>query len=300
MITIENHKSDQGLWNFAIATADRYLGVFDAFVNAGWNPLKLFTVPLKNELGNQQAVISYAEQHAAAIQISRMNAHDLAELREQGCQALIVASYDWIICDWRPFLKYAVNFHCSPLPDGRGPFPFVRAILEGREFWGITCHQLSPEIDKGDILCSENFPLRSDECLESLDLKTQMAAKRLATKVANNFIELWEQATPQESGSYWQKLKIEEQIIDFQKPVESILRHVRAFGAIGSLAKINNTWIHVKRAIGWVERHNHMPGHVVHVFNRSIVIAASDGYIGLIEINLEPPHVAAERISHLE
>jgi len=70
---------------FAITAVDRYLGVFDAFVNAGWTPLKLFTVPARSDQGNQQAVIAYAEQNGAAIQLSRMAARDLAELREHGC-----------------------------------------------------------------------------------------------------------------------------------------------------------------------------------------------------------------------
>jgi methionyl-tRNA formyltransferase len=279
---------------FAITATDRYLGVFDAFVQAGWMPLKLFTVPMKCDLGNQQAVIAYAEQHGAAIQLSRMTARDLAELQEQGCEALIVASYDWKICEWHPFLKYAVNFHSSPLPDGRGPYPVVRAILENRDFWAITCHQLTPEIDKGDILAAEKFPLQPDECHESLDLKIQMAAKRLASRVASQFKELWEQAKPQEGGSYWKKIKMEESVIHFHEPVESIMRHIRAFGAIGSLARIGDTWIIVKRAVGWTEQHNHVPGHVVHVYNRSVVIAASDGYIGLLESDIALPHVVAE------
>jgi methionyl-tRNA formyltransferase len=278
---------------FAITAVDRYLGVFDAFVNAGWTPLKLFTVPARSDQGNQQAVIAYAEQNRAAIQLSRMAARDLAELRERGCDALIVASYDWKVCDWRPFLKYAVNFHASPLPDGRGPYPVVRAILEDRAAWGVTCHRLSPEIDGGDILAGEEFPLRPDECHESLDLKIQMAARRLASRVAGQFAELWGQAAPQRGGSYWRKHKAAEHVIDFRAPTESVLRHVRAFGANGSLACVDGAWFVVKRAVGWTERHDHPPGHAVHVFNRSIVVAARDGYVGLLDSERAPPGVVA-------
>jgi methionyl-tRNA formyltransferase len=269
---------------FAIVTGDRYLGIFEAFVYAGWNPIKLFTShQMESDLSNQKAVLNYAEQHNAAIQLSRITTRDLAELHEQGCEALIVASYNWKICEWYPFLKYAVNFHCSPLPDGRGPYPPVRAILESRDLWAVTCHRLTSELDAGEILSTEKFPLQPDECHESIDLKIQMAAKRLATRVAHQFIELWEQATPQEGGAYWQRPTFEERIIDFQMPVEHILRHIRAFGSNGSFALIDNTWHIVKRAVGWTEQHNHLPNIVVHTFNKSIVVAASDGYIGLIE-----------------
>src|SRR6202050_2340456 len=227
---------------FAIAAIDRYLGVFEAFVEAGWRPLRLFTVPLKSELANQQAVIAFAEQNKAAIQLSRMNARDLAGLREEGCEALIVASYDWKIGDWRTFVKYAVNFHCSPLPDGRGPYPVVRAILDNRDSWGVSCHRLTPQIDRGEILAAEEFPLRPDECHESLDLKIQMAARRLAMRVAGQFTELWERAEPQCGAGYWRKHEVAEHVIDFGEPTDSVLRHVRAFGANGSLACVGGVW----------------------------------------------------------
>jgi methionyl-tRNA formyltransferase len=279
---------------FAIATIDRYLGVFENFVHAGWKPLKLFTVPTSVELANQQAVIAYAQQYKAAIQISPMTEHDLQALKSQGCETLIVASYDWIIPDWRNILDHAVNFHSSPLPHGRGPYPAVRAILENWDHWAITCHKLSPEIDGGDILAAEKFPLQSDECHESIDLKIQMAARTLAKRVAAHFSELWTEATPQTDGSYWPRFKMKQRIVDFSKPVKEILHFIRAFGDTECLVKIYDNWFIVKRAVGWTESHNHPIGQVVHVFNQHTVVAASDGYIGLLQWNFAPPHVVAE------
>lgn len=280
--------------NFAITATDRFLGVFDAFISAGWKPLKLFTVPMVHALSNQQAVIGYAQNHNAAIQLSRMTERDLAELRYQGCEALIVASYDWKIPDWSPYIQYAVNFHSSPLPAGRGPYPVSRAILENWDHWGVTCHKITDKIDQGEILASDQFPLQADECHESLDLKIQMSAKRLASRVAHDFAGLWEQAKPQQIGSYWQKTALPERVIDFTKPVEQIMRHIRAFGSTESLAFVNNTWFIVKRAVGWTEQHQHQPGQIVHVFNRHIVVAVADGYIGLLDNDVVPPHALKE------
>jgi methionyl-tRNA formyltransferase len=284
---------------FAIACVDRYLGVFEAFVRNGWEPVKLFTVPARSELGNQQAAIAFAEKNKMAIQLSPMTERDMAELRGQQCDTLIMASYDWKIPDWQPFLKHAVNFHPSPLPEGRGPYPPVRAILEKRAHWGVTCYRLTPEIDKGDILAMEKFPLQPDECHESIDLKIQMAAKKLALFVAQRFPNLWENAKPQEGGSYWRKYKLADRIVDFMNPIEDILLHIRAFGDSESLAQVNDRWLLVKRAVGWVEEHNNIPGAVVHVFNRTIVVAAVDGYIALLESNIAPHHVILEMQAEL-
>ena len=265
---------------FAITAVDRYLGVFDAFVNAGWVPLKLFTVPARSDQGNQQAVIAYAEKTGARLSCrgsprpiggtarARLRGADRRQLRLEGLRLAAVS-------------EDAVNFHASPLPDGRGPYPVVRAILDGREAWGVTCHRLSQDIDRGDVLAREEFPLRPDECHESLDLKIQMAARRLASRVAGQFAELWEQAEPQRGGSYWRKHEAADHVIDFRDPTESILRHVRA-SVNGSLA-CSAAVVYRQWAVGGSQPHHHPPGCPVHIFNRSIVVAAADGYIGLLD-----------------
>ncbi len=165
---------------FAITACDRYLGVFEAFLDAGWEPVKLFSVPATNVLDANGRAVALAKQHGIDIQMSRMSQADLHDLHMRGCEALIVASYNWRIGDWRPHMKYAVNFHPSPLPLARGPYPMVRAILEARSSWAMSCHKLEPEFDAGDILAAENFALDSEECHESLNLKLQMAGGRLA------------------------------------------------------------------------------------------------------------------------
>ncbi|HUK66772.1 MAG TPA: formyltransferase family protein [Anaeromyxobacteraceae bacterium] len=279
---------------FAITAVDRYLGVFEALVRAGWEPVKLFTVPARSKLDNQQAVLAFAEQKAIPIQLSRLTDRDMQDLRDRGCEALVVASYNWKVPAWEPYLKYAVNFHSSPLPYGRGPYPPVRAILDGWDHWGVTCHRLTAGFDGGDILASEEFPLGQDECHERLDLKIQMAAKRLATRIAGAFPELWHKARPQEQGSYFPKFKLWECVIDFDQPVEHILRHVRAYGAIESFAHVNHAWFVVRQAVGWTEAHEHSPGTVVHVFNQSVVVAAREGYVGLLDVSLAPANLSLE------
>ena len=280
---------------FAITTVDRYLGVFEAFCQAGWTPLKLFTVPVRDpEHGNQRAVIALAESKGAAIQLSRIAQKDLADLGVNGCDVLLVASYDWRVPDWHLLVKYAINFHPAPLPVGRGPYPVPRAILESRPSWAVTCHRLTAQIDAGEILATETFRLRAAECHESLDLRLQMAAKRLAGRVARNFVELWQGATPQGDGSYWPRITMPDRVVDFTRRVDDLLQHVRAYGRTGSVANVNGTWLIVKRAVGWQDTHNAAPGTVVHIHERTIVIAVADGYLALLESSVAPPHVSRE------
>ena len=280
---------------FAIATYDRYLGVFEAFCRAGWIPLKLFTVPLRDpDFGNQRASIALAEQKGASIQLSRISQRDIADIGIAGCDVLIVAGYDWKIPDWNPLLKYAINFHPSPLPVGRGAYPLPRAILENHPSWGVTCHRLTAKIDAGEILAAEHFPLRADECHESLDLRVQIAGRRLADRVARNFGELWRNAAPQGDGTYWPKIMLADKVADFSKPIDDLLRHIRAYGRTGSVANVEGTWHVVKCAVGWQETHEHQPGALVHTHGRAVVVAAPDGYLAILDSEVVPPHLAVQ------
>lgn len=266
---------------FAITASDPFLGVFESLVHAGWQPLKLFTT-----LQNSKAVIEYAQRLAIDVQFSRMDTTDLSSLAAQGCNMLVVASYDWRIPDWHPYLQYAINFHPSPLPYGRGPSPLIHAILEGRQSWGVTCHKIAPDFDTGEMLDAENFPLTDDESYERINLKSQLAAKKLADRVALNFLGLWNNARPQVDGTYFRQWNNDTRTINFSDKVSDILRKVRAFGSLESLASVNGVTVYVRRAVGWVEVHELNPGILIHRDNFTLLVTAQDGYIGIIEWSL--------------
>jgi methionyl-tRNA formyltransferase len=266
------------------------LGVFEAFLDAGWEPVKLFTMPVDNRVERNTDILARAAKEAMAVQISPMSETDLADLSRRACDVLVVASYNWRIPDWRPFLSHAINFHPSPLPEGRGPYPVVHAILDGHHVWGITCHKIEREFDAGEILAQETFSLHDEESFETLDLRLQMAGKRLARVVAEDFHALWSQARPQGTGSYWKHYKDEDRMLDFGAGIADNLRRVRAFGPLETLARVKDTLIHVRRANGWTECHKHSPGSVVHRFHRTLVVAVRDGYLALLEWSLLDPN----------
>jgi methionyl-tRNA formyltransferase len=271
---------------FAITASDRYIGIFQAFLDRGWTPLKLFTTPVDQRLHRNTAVIDLAQRLKIDAQISRMTVSDLEDLARRGCEALIVASYSWRIGDWRPHLRYAVNFHPSPLPRGRGPYPVPAAILAGESVWGVACHKLEREFDSGDVLRKIEFPLSPSDDHDTVDLRIQLAARRLAAEVAERFVEYWDAAIPQVGGSYTPMWKPEERVLDFGRPVEEILRRLRAFGPIECCVMLDNRRLFVRRAVGWTEAHAHLPGTVIYTNSLALVIAARDGFIGLTEWTL--------------
>lgn len=278
---------------FAMVGVDRYLGVHQAFVKAGWSLAKLFTIPKPCESGNQERLIAEAEASGADLQLTRITPEDLAHLGEIGCDALVVASYPWKIPDWRPYLRYGLNFHASPLPEGRGGYPLPQAILEGRAAWGVSCHQLTDAFDAGDLLAVDHFPMSADERLETLDLKVQMSAKRLAARVAADLPGLWRAAKPQGPGSYWRTPTYRDRLINFARPVAEIAALDRAYGAGELLALVNDVCVAAHRLACWREAHGGPPGVVAHLFNRTIVMTALDGYVALMDGDMASPEIDA-------
>jgi len=273
---------------FAIATSDGYQGVLAAFLAAGWQLDKLFVSPPSWMHGNKQ-VIAKALDLGADVQESPIAERDLIDLGRRDCTALIVASYQWRVPEWQQYLQYAVNFHPSPLPEARGPYPFVKAILEERSSWAVTCHKISELYDRGDILDAETFALSIDECHESLRIKSQMAAERLAQRIANSLPALWDAALAQGTGSYWTHASDQDRALDFTQPINHTMRQIRAFGDMNTIATINHVTIFVHRAQGWNEVHGWQPGVVVHSSDLTIVVAVPDGFLAITEWSLQPP-----------
>jgi methionyl-tRNA formyltransferase len=148
---------------------------------------------------------------------------------------------------------------------------------------------LEHEFDSGDVLKTDEFPLSATEDHDSLDLRLQLAAKRLTADVADHFVEYWHAAIPQSGSSYLPKWSPEDRRLDFTQTVEKVLRKVRAFGPLECIAHLSKATLFVRRAVGWTESHRVAPGTVVHANNLSLVVAAADGYVGLTEWSLISP-----------
>lgn len=270
---------------FAFAGIDFLGGVFEALVGAGWTPIKLFSRPCDGIYDHNEVVLARAREARVPIQLSRLRVQDLEALRAAHGRdwALVVAGYPWLITGWRPFAAYGLNLHPSPLPTGRGPYPLFRAVEQGYETWDVTAHVLAEEgFDTGDILAQELFGLGPQESHESLLAKCQMAARRLAAgPLARELPQRWRRPEPQGDGSYWPRASDADRTLDFRAGVDAVLRRVRAFGAIETIARVEDARIFVSEAGGWHAAHDYAPGTVVHRYRRHLVIAARDGFVQL-------------------
>jgi methionyl-tRNA formyltransferase len=64
--------------------------------------------------------------------------------------------------------QIAVNLHMAPLPEYRGCNQFTMALLDGRQEFGTTIHQIDARIDHGDVLFQQRFPVPDDCWVQDL------------------------------------------------------------------------------------------------------------------------------------
>ena len=122
-----------------------------------------------------------------------------------------------------------LNFHPAPLPDFRGLGGYNVAVLEGRREWGVSCHFVDEELDTGDLVAVERFPIDPDTATAfSLDLESQERLYRLFTGVIGRLLR-GEQLprTPQGDGRYVTRDELER--LRVLRPGDDVQRKLRAF-----------------------------------------------------------------------
>lgn len=128
------------------------------------------------------------------------------------------------------FPQGGINIHPSLLPKYRGASPIQAAILNRDRESGISIQRLSLEMDAGDLLAQERFPLTLNETSASLSETVAVMSSELLIKVLRGFLSKTIHETPQSGEvTYCSVLKKEDGLIDWSLSAERIDAQVRAF-----------------------------------------------------------------------
>lgn len=135
--------------------------------------------------------------------------------------------------EWLEAAKIAaINFHCAPLPEYQGAFCYNFAFLNQEKEYGITCHFLTEQIDKGAIIEVVRFPYDFEKgSLEDLVDLSNQHLYRLFCKTYQRF-KSGEKITgqPQSGGIYYSRKDFErEKEIRPGESAELSLRRIQAF-----------------------------------------------------------------------
>ena len=172
---------------------------------------------------------------AAAHDIPRLSEGELygaAERGELGGVDLVVSFLFWNRIR-EPLISLGrlgcINLHPAPLPDLRGVGGYNVALLEGREQWGVSCHFVDEEIDTGDLVEVDHFPIDpGHETALSLDLLTQERLLELFRRVMERALagEVLPRE-PQGQGRYVSRAELDE--LRMVRPGDDLERKLRAF-----------------------------------------------------------------------
>jgi len=122
-----------------------------------------------------------------------------------------------------------LNFHPAPLPDMRGVGGYNVAILEGMGEWGVSGHFVDAELDTGDIVEVERFPIDADTATAlSLDVESQERLFELFQRVMRPVLAGEElPRTPQGEGRYVSREELDS--LRRVRPGDDLGRKLRAF-----------------------------------------------------------------------
>jgi methionyl-tRNA formyltransferase len=189
-----------------------------------------------------------------------------------------------------------VNLHGSLLPQYRGAAPINWAIIHGEKFTGVTTFKLQHEIDTGDILLTATIPIGEQETAGELHDKMKEIGAELLLETVKGLSagDLMETPQIKMDEARAAELKIAPKIftascqINWNNPVSEIYNLIRglspypaAFSFLeGKKVKIFKT-----------EIINTVPTVAAGEYETDkktfLYFAGSDGYIALLELQLE-------------
>jgi methionyl-tRNA formyltransferase len=281
-----------GTPEFAVAS-------LDAILRAGYPVVAVITAPDKPAGRGMQlaesAVKKYAREMGLLIlQPEKLKAPAfLDQLRSLAADLQIVVAFRMLPeVVWNMPPMGTVNLHGSLLPQYRGAAPINWAVINGETETGVTTFKLQQDIDTGNILLQDRFPIGPTETAGDVhDLMKEIGARLLVRTIeglaANNLT-----AIPQENPAnlkHAPKIFTETGHIDWTKPTTEIYNLIRGLSPFPTaFTHLDGKLLKIYQSIPALEPHPTLPPGQVDTDQKSYLqFATADGYIRVTEIQLE-------------
>lgn len=283
-----------------MGTPDFAAGALEALIKAGHEIAAVVTQPDKAKGRSKEPIPSPVKVCALkhdipVLQPKRIKTPEaVEELRSYGADIFIVAAYGQIlsqeILDMPPL--GSLNIHGSLLPKYRGASPIQRAIIDGEEKTGITIMQMDAGIDTGDMLYKKETKIGPEDDFETLhDRLTLLGGE--AVVEALTLLEqgkLKPEKQDESQSCYAPLISKEMGVIDFSRPAISIDRLIRGMTPWPSAyTGLRGKQLKIWKAVPEIQRDvsGHVPGEILSVEKDSVIVAAGEGAIRLLELQIE-------------
>lgn len=284
-----------GTPEFAVAS-------LDALVKAGCQIVGVITAPDKRAGRGMQlqqtAVKKYAVEHGLKLlQPEKLkNPEFLEELRSLQADLQVVVAFRMLPeLVWNMPPMGSLNLHGSLLPQYRGAAPINWAVINGEKETGVTTFKLKHEIDTGDILLQESFPIGENETAgEVHDRMKEIGADLLVRTVrglADGSLKKVPQSNIQHLTSsirHAPKIFTETCRIDFHKSVSEVHNLIRGLSPFpGAFTELDGKMLKIYRSEKVLENPVSKTGSYETDGKTFLRFACADGYVNVKELQLE-------------
>lgn len=297
-----------GTPEFAVAS-------LDALVKAKCNIVGVITAPDKpagrGMKMTESAVKKYAvRHHLKVLQPEKLkNIEFLDELRSLNADLQIVVAFRMLPESvWNMPPLGTINLHGSLLPQYRGAAPINWAVINGEKETGVTTFKLKHEIDTGDILMQESFPIDENETAGEVHDKMKEIGARVLVEtvkgIADGTLEERPQTTvhsPQNKDGDSELLTPNPQLlkhapkiftdtcnIDWRRSIDEIHNLIRGLSPFPcAFTELGDKTIKIFRGEKELSLPTSKPGRWESDGKTYLKFAAKDGYVLLKDVQLE-------------
>lgn len=309
-VKLKQNENKTTTFNFSISpvrivfmgTPEFAVASLDALIKAGYNIIGVITAPDKpggrGMQLQQSAVKKYAvENNLHVLQPEKLkNPEFLEELRSLKADLQIVVAFRMLPeVVWNMPPMGSVNLHGSLLPQYRGAAPINWAVINGEKETGVTTFKLKHEIDTGDILLQESFPIaENDTAGEVHDTMKEIGAavlvKTVAGLVAANLTEMPQSKIGNQTSEIRHAPKIftETCKIDFTKTTAEVHNLIRGLSPFpGAFTTLDGKTLKIYKSEKELTAVPSTAGIYESDGKTFLKFACADGYILVKELQLE-------------
>lgn len=284
-----------GTPEFAVAS-------LDALVKAGYNIVGVVTAPDKPAGRGMQlqksAVKKYALEHNLKIlQPEKLKNPDfLEELKSLQADLQIVVAFRMLPeVVWNMPAMGSVNLHGSLLPKYRGAAPINWAVINGENETGVTTFKLKQEIDTGDILLQDSFPIGENDTAGEVHDKMKETGAQLLVKTVKGLIEGTLKEIPQnnfstgnEEANHAPKINTDTCRINWSHSIEKVYNLARGLSPYpAAFTLLNEKIFKIYSAKKEIVSPKHLPGEYETDGKTYLKFACANGYLHLLEVQIE-------------
>ena len=279
-----------GTPEFAVAS-------LDALVKAGCTIVGVITAPDKpggrGMQLQQSSVKKYAIEHnLKVLQPEKLKDPEfLEELKALQADLQIVVAFRMLPeAVWNMPRMGSVNLHGSLLPQYRGAAPINWAVINGEKETGVTTFKLKHEIDTGDILLQESFPIGEDETAAQVHDKMKEIGAKVLVQTVKGLADgsLKEKSQPESDIKHAPKIHTDTCRINWSLTAENIHNLVRGLSPYpGAYIVMNEKMFKIFRSKKEVTFPKVTEGEYETDGKTFLKFACADGYLYLLEVQLE-------------